>query len=798
MRRLIVAVIGVLVLCPTVFSDELKIASQSGPAVQLVCKKSRLEAERHALYLYDWLAERGFSVKPDLARSVDPDANHPQWVLGLADDQELVGGTVDWPSFASSARDEAFVLDASESKAGPCLLLVANASSGVRAATMRLLGKVVNHGDQLTIESGREACDPFIRKRVICLCPSARRQMPFTSPYKAADYETWPAERIREYPGLFEQFGFNGLQMVEIRGYGSCCGQDVDAERLPRVRRAALMLAQGAADRDMWVSQFIWGDCLYSEGEAYCWNEPAQHAEMLEYMDYHARTYGQWVDHINVHIGDPGGCTRNGCDHYKTPQLVASAWVDAYRKANAEIDGTLSTWANGFFWKHHPGPIDVSNYAPFFHWMFDDGRFGLPIPDGATFLDESFSSADLGIALNRRYNEAQAKEIEKAGRAVDVWNWYTGDIETINNLWIMRNTIEDVFGSLPDSARELVRSHTVELCFHGWPNLINTYSAAQKMWNPRRSLDEIELEFCRAVYGPDNAESMQSLYHACGHSSFAAIPQPPDFGTSGYNDRLRSILADADSIDWPADWKPNFSLMAPRTGCETEMDVVGRFVEMMKARAQLILAVSVAKQTIERKREEIGVSKEEPSAASALSIQVVDNNGTVLIPLNAGQVPLPLEPGHTLGQTFRVMKDFSQVGVACPTWGTADSGLTISLYDAPGGNLLASREVVNHVDNSVLSLSTNQSAGFYYVELSNPIGSRIGVWALKNPLQDDAQIYVDGKAQAGEPEAIRRLKRELIEQLPHLPIDPLYPRQTDDIAHPSWRTHSFKTMIENL
>jgi len=86
----------------------------------------------------------------------------------------------------------------------------------------------------------------------------------------------------------------------------------------------------------MLVSFSTWGDCPYDEGATYCWNDPKERAGLMQYIEEMGRIYGPYADHVNVHIGDPGGCTRNGCDpSYETPQQITNAYIAMHRVQDA-------------------------------------------------------------------------------------------------------------------------------------------------------------------------------------------------------------------------------------------------------------------------------------------------------------------------------------------------------------------------------------------------------------------------------------------------------------------------------
>ncbi len=110
-----------------------------------------------------------------------------------------------------------------------------------------------------------------------------------------------------------------------------------------------------------------------------------------------------------------------------------------------------------------------------------------------------------------------------------------------------------------------------------------------------------------------------------------------------------------------------------------------------------------------------------PSYADAAAMQ-----------LPSTRQPFELNSGQTLGQNWRAEKPFTAVGGDFPTWGTTDSGMTLSLYAGkPGGKRLLTKTFTNVKDNASLLLESNAElpAGNYYLEISQPVG-HIGWWGL--------------------------------------------------------------------
>ena len=112
-----------------------------------------------------------------------------------------------------------------------------------------------------------------------------------------------------------------------------------------------------------------------------------------------------------------------------------------------------------------------------------------------------------------------------------------------------------------------------------------------------------------------------------------------------------------------------------------------------------------------------------------------------------------LHPGQTLGQTFRAVKPFAEVGGCFPTWGGADSAVTLSLRrDEPGGKPLASHRFDRVTDNSWLMLTPENPLppGDYVLEISEPEG-RVGWWShSQDTCFAHGKAMADGKPVAGD------------------------------------------------
>ena len=467
-------------------SVEIKIATQAGPKARIVVASEDPLMQRTGAWCRDFLSERGFAVEPK------PDCEpgkggSPAWVLEVKGDCPIAHSLGINTAPLDAARADAYILTVLKRGSRPLVSVVGRNVQGARSGVARLVAVMADHGEYLSTPKTSEFRTPFFPIRRIMISPTGRIAQGNAAgkPWVDTLWTRWSDERIRQYAEQLWLMGFNSVELCELRGYrATYSDEQLKNEITPKLR----VFMKAARDNGMEVSQFIWGQSLFAEGTNFCWNSPAERPVMEKEFGRLAQTYGDLVDHIVVHVGDPGGCDRNGCDPYKTTQQIATCLLGEYRKVNPKVTATLSAWSNFGFW----------NGAP-----------------GVKFLDESYSPKEIGIALHRWYDRDKAKLVRDSGRDVDIWSWYMSDFELQLNMSLFMRRLNKYFSALPDRASGDIRAISTEICFHGWPHIINAYVSAQKMWSPRRSLQDIEREFCAGMFGDKNADAMVQVYQAC-------------------------------------------------------------------------------------------------------------------------------------------------------------------------------------------------------------------------------------------------------------------------------------------
>lgn len=501
----------------------VSIALKKGSPVSIILNTSDSLLRKTGKWCLDFLVKRGFQVSTIQNPSKKMEQG-PKWILEIREDCPIAKSLGINPGFLDSAQSDAYILNVLESENGCIVSIIGRNPAGVRSGIARLIMLARDMDQELVAPIGQETKSPFFSIRRLSVAPTGRIAQGNEWCIRAgmsAEYThwadtlwtNWEDERIRQYAEQIRMMGFNSVELSELRGYRGV----FSGEELNHIIEKVQVFMKAAHEHDLQVCQFIWGQSLFEEGDNLCWNCPEERIRMeLEFRRL-ATTYGNLVDHLVVHVGDPGGCSRNGCDAYKTTQEIAEFIKSEYRKINPAITVTLSSWANEGFWKGY---------------------------SETGFLDETYSSKEIGIALHRWYDSEKAELVLNSGRQLDIWGWYLSDFEMRLDMHLLMRRLDKYYSSLPDCASRQVRAVSTEICFQGWPQIMNAYVSAQKMWDPQRNLTEIENEFCGALFGEKNKEAMREVYQVCEkyvhpEDYYGFIPEtdclPIVFGTSEYN-----------------------------------------------------------------------------------------------------------------------------------------------------------------------------------------------------------------------------------------------------------------------
>jgi len=125
--------------------------------------------------------------------------------------------------------------------------------------------------------------------------------------------------------------------------------------------------------------------------------------------------------------------------------------------------------------------------------------------------------------------------------------------------------------------------------------------------------------------------------------------------------------------------------------------------------------------------------------------------GKYLYPDSSSNTAVQLSGNMTASQMFTATESFYSVGILCPTWGTTNGGLTLSLYQWNTDynttilkGYIATKTFIGFADNSFLTISNNNllPAGNYLWVLSQPQNT-VGVWKYSGN-ESGTQSYLNG------------------------------------------------------
>ena len=207
------------------------------------------------------------------------------------------------------------------------------------------------------------------------------------------------------------------------------------------------------------------------------------------------------------------------------------------------------------------------------------------------------------------------------------------DFELQLNMSLFMRRLNKYFSALPDRASGDIRAISTEICFHGWPHIINAYVSAQKMWSPGRSLQDIEREFCAGMFGDKNADAMVQVYQACERRVrpecyFAFIPAwdyaRVVLGTPQFSKQCRAALEAGGMVALDPKRPPGFTTAADPAALKDclvrNLSLIGIFSEAVAKAAHTLMNAHdfTTPIKVEAARKDDGGAPRRPEGRSAI------------------------------------------------------------------------------------------------------------------------------------------------------------------------------------
>ncbi len=264
--------------------------------------------------------------------------------------------------------------------------------------------------------------------------------------------------------------------------------------------------------------------------EYYCPNVPEEREMLLKLWEFWSRRL-EGVDILGLFPGDPGGCTRNGCDYRTYVDLCVEIAERTRRDPPLIYD--VETWGTPFWgWGVHAwegGPERAREAFDYFESRLDD------------FPRETFVGICMGLngdALGTDGGGDATPYVREtaASRPVTTWDYGTSEGE---GTVLPRFRVARIVDRRQHEAR-LPYSGGINYTMAPALNHLQAFASAECYWDPERTVEGVLRDYSRLAFGDANAD--------LGERVFPYTEVVADWGGGGWNadrERLAQGLSDA-------------------------------------------------------------------------------------------------------------------------------------------------------------------------------------------------------------------------------------------------------------
>jgi hypothetical protein len=397
---------------------------------------------------------------------------------------------------APANSPEAFTIETRAVEGHEAVVVVGKTESGLKRGVQRLIMASQQRSTGLIIPDLKTAQSPWIAHREWALAPwdpnFARGMFHNPNADKRLNVYLYGDDQIANYVAMFDEFGFNGCQLLEsCNGFHDHGSPEAFQSVLQKYARAAH--AQGEEVTDwVWAAQFDgygWVDpavTYHAQKGMTAYDDPKVRATFEKYYDLYAALAPD-VDRLIAHFFDPGSLSRE--DVFSCLGLLR----DKFRARNPRIKLAVDFWAvaNG----------DQGKAAADYMQELADHGFG-----DALLLETSLPS--FWPAGQR---EALHEAAKRRGLQLGVWGWYTTEMETdqMPTMHVNAHLLSRFYRQIKDGVDRIQPlTYWSEMEAYHLNDIFTMYAAAQLLWNPERDPDQILREIADGIYGARNGEAV--------------------------------------------------------------------------------------------------------------------------------------------------------------------------------------------------------------------------------------------------------------------------------------------------
>ncbi len=361
--------------------------------------------------------------------------------------------------------------------------LSANEPQGFKYAVQRLILLMEQQGKNLFVPILYQEEDPWVKQRELFIAeiewhPTDSERQHLDELKRKFSWLNWDIPRLQKYVELVDAMGYNALMLTDSELIQQYAGEFQDKESgISKI----MAMFEHAHRTGMGTTFFLWTQKGLGSRPVANPRDPLQCDEMKANWNLMIDRYGSLVDRWVLHWADPGGCKSPGCT-VNTPQVASNEFRDLLREKGFDGEVSFSLWA--LRWGAWPG--------------YQDWR---------SVVDSGILHPEIGINLMRNYRYDAASAIAEQLRTTGVWGWYLNDLETRPAMHVHADILENEFSSVHPSASILLDWYSLEDNDHIL-NLPSLYVGGRMLWDNSMSANQALLEFCQAMWDPENASKV--------------------------------------------------------------------------------------------------------------------------------------------------------------------------------------------------------------------------------------------------------------------------------------------------
>ena len=355
---------------------------------------------------------------------------------------------------------------------------------GAKRAVQRLILLTEQRAEELYLRESSLAEKPWKSSRAYMLVnwrpDDVRTKFYNRMVDKRVDPFRYSDEQLQNYVRMFDDLGFNGVQLGESSISWSMTGsKEAYQEILRRVARAAHANGQQVSYL-MWAAEFNVGwidpDVVYKPAPGFtAFTDPRVRRSFEKYYDH----YSQLAPDVDMVIGHwfDAGRLESIDDVISYQKLLREKML----ARNPNLKFGVNTWGRSDFL---PALIDA----------------------GMTDFVLLESSLPQFVTMDKRIEFR--KKAKAAGFRVGLWGWYMTEYETdqVPNMHVNGHVLKEYIDAIRRQAEPILESsYWSEMEAYHIANIYTMSQAASLLWNPDRDPDEILREVVDAIWGPKDA-----------------------------------------------------------------------------------------------------------------------------------------------------------------------------------------------------------------------------------------------------------------------------------------------------